>query len=217
MLKINLLPPEKRKKIKKVKPSKKKAGAMPKFKLDLKFDPWVVFPVGGAVILLLLIAASFFWLGHLEKNVIARRDSTRIELNRLKQVITKINQLKTQTSEVRNRMEVILKVDRNRFLWPRILDEISGALPQHTWLESISETSPFPLLILRLEGTTMTNLSLSRFLRNLERTKLLTDVKLVSSVERRHGSYETHYYIIECACELNEAPDTTTAGATAAR
>ncbi len=216
MIKINLLPPEKRKKLKKVKPAKKKALVMPKLKLEFKFDPWVVAPIAAGVIVVLLIVGSLFWLGRQEKRIKTLRDTNRVELNQLNQTIVKINQLKEQTKEVKYRMEVILKVDRNRFLWPRILDEISGALPRYTWLETVSETSPFPQLLIRLEGTTMTNLSLSRFLRNLEFASLLTDVKLISSVERHHGGYDTHYFIIECECELNETPDTT-AGTTAAR
>ncbi|MFC1537207.1 PilN domain-containing protein [Gemmatimonadota bacterium] len=215
MLKINLLPPEKRKRLKKVKPASKKALAMPSLKFDFKFDPWVVVPAALAVVLVLFIAGSFFWLGHQEKSIRARRDSNRIELNRLKQVMLKINRFKKQTEQVEERMEVVLKVDRNRFLWPRVLDEISGALPRYTWLESISETSPFPQLIVRLEGTTMNNLSLSRFLRNLELVSLLSGVKLISSAERVQGNFSTQYFIIECACVLNEAPDTVAATAAA--
>ncbi|MBN2287998.1 MAG: PilN domain-containing protein [Candidatus Glassbacteria bacterium] len=216
MLKINLLPPEQRKKLKKVKPARKRAFAMPRLTLALKFDPWVVVPAGAAVLLVLMIAGSFFWLGYQEKKIKARRDTNRVELNRLNQVVLKVNRLQQQTDQLKDRMNIILKVDRNRFLWPRVLDEINGALPQYTWLESVSETSPFPRLVLRLEGTAMSNLSVSRFMRNLEFASLLTNVRLVSSVERRQGSYDTQYFTIECACALNEAPDST-AGATAAR
>ena len=55
MIKINLLPPEKRKKLKKVKPAKKKAPAIPQIKLALKFDPYVVVPAAAAVVSVLLI------------------------------------------------------------------------------------------------------------------------------------------------------------------
>jgi len=209
MIKINLLPPEKRKKLKKVKPAKKKAPAIPQIKLALKFDPYVVVPAAAAVVSVLLIGGSFFWLGHKEKSIKEARNQMRVELNLLNQVINRIKELKAQTKDVQERMEVILEVDKNRFLWPRILDEISGALPSYSWLESISETSPFPQLRLRLEGTTMSNILLSRFLKNLEQSSLLTDIKLISSAERSYGSYETKFFVIECDCALNEPPDTT--------
>ena len=128
-------------------------------------------------------------------------------------IMAKIKQFRQRTQQVKDRMDLILKIDQNRFIWPRILDEISGALPTYTWLESVSETSPFPQLMIRLEGTTMSNLYLSRFLNNLEHTSMLADVKLISSVERIHESYSTQYFIIGCVCELNEPFDTTGAAA----
>ncbi len=214
MIKINLLPPEKRKKLKKVAPAKKKAGmpAMPTIKL--KFDPLVVFPVAALIIAVVLIVGSFFWLGHKESSLKERRDTLQIKLNRLNQVINRIDNLKLQTKQVRDRMEVILEVDRNRFLWPRILDEISSALPRYTWLESITEITPFPQLTLRVEGNTMSNLLLSELISKLENSSMLTDISLISSAERVHGSYQTKYFVLEADCALNEeVPDTTAVAA----
>lgn len=211
MIKINLLPPEKRKKLKKVTPAKKKA-AMPSLpKMQLKFDPMVVFPVAALIIAVVLIGGSFFWLGHKEKTMKEQRDTLRVELNRLNRVINRIDNLKLQTKQVRDRMEVILDVDRNRFLWPRILDEVSSALPRYTWLESITEITPFPQLTLRLEGNTMSNLLLSEMITKLENSSMLKDIRLISSAERVHGSYQTQYFVLEADCTLNEAIVDTTA------
>ena len=135
----------------------------------------------------------------------------RVELNRLNRVINRIDNLKLQTKQVRDRMEVILDVDRNRFLWPRILDEVSSALPRYTWLESITEITPFPQLTLRLEGNTMSNLLLSEMITKLENSSMLKDIRLISSAERVHGSYQTQYFVLEADCTLNEAIVDTTA------
>jgi len=211
MIKINLLPPEKRKKLKKVTPAKKKAAmpALPKIKL--KFDPMVVFPAAALIIAVVLIGGSFFWLGHKEKSMKEKRDTLRVELNRLNQVINRIDNLKLQTEQVRDRMAVILEVDKNRFLWPRILDEISSALPRYTWLESITEITPFPQLTLRVEGNAMSNLLLSELMAKLENSSMLKDIRLISSAERIHGSYQTKYFVLEADCALNEAVSDTTA------
>ena len=211
MIKINLLPPEKRKKLKKVAPAKKKAAVPALPKIKLKFDPLVVFPVAALIIAVVLIGGSFFWLGYKEKNLKERRDTLQIELNRLNQVILRIDNLKLQTRQVRERMEVILDVDKNRFLWPRILDEISSALPRYTWLESITEITPFPQLTLRVEGNTMSNLLLSELIGKLENSSMLKDIRLISSAERVHGSYQTKYFVLEADCTLNEEVSDTTA------
>ncbi len=210
MIKINLLPPEKRKKLKKVAPAKKKAGMPALLKIKLKLDPLVV-SVAALIIAVVLIVGSFFWLGHKESSLKERRDTLQIKLNRLNQVIHRIDNLKLQTKQVRDRMEVILEVDRNRFLWPRILDEISSALPRYTWLESITEITPFPQLTLRVEGNTMSNLLLSELISKLENSSMLTDIRLISSAERVHGSYQTKYFVLEADCALNEEVSDTTA------
>jgi Tfp pilus assembly protein PilN len=219
MMKINLLPPEKRKKIKKVKPAKKKTveAAAPKIKFEVKFDLYLAVPLTAAIIIVLLIVSSFFWLGHKEKNLKTSQQAMKVELNKLNQIIVRTDNLKEQTKKLRERMEVILNVDRNRYLWPRILDEVSAAMPNYTWLESIAEKTPFPQLTIRLEGVTMNNLLLSQLLSNLENRELLNGVKLISSSERLYGSLNTKYYVIECSCTLNQPVDSTTVAVKAKR
>jgi len=117
--------------------------------------------------------------------------------------------LKAQTRDVIGRMEVIVQVDRNRFIWPRTLDDISSSLPRYTWLQTISEITPFPELRMRIEGHTMSNILLSELLANLEQRESLTDIKLISSTERPLGGYDTKYFVIECVSTFNQPPDTT--------
>ncbi len=213
MIKINLLPPEKRKKARRTatsgKPGKAaKAGngvSLP----SMKYDPVVALPVAVAALAVLFVAGSFFWLGHRESSLKESRDSLRVELNTLNMVILRMDELKERTADVVGRMEIIVNVDRNRFLWPRTLDEISSALPRYTWLHTISELSPFPELVMRLEGHTMSNILLSELLGNLERNEAFADVRLISSAERPLGGYDTKYFVIECASAFNQPPDTT--------
>lgn len=218
MIKINLLPPERRKRLKKVKPAAQKAGpSMPKIKLDLKFDPVVVMAAGLALIVTLGVAGGHFWLSRKQSALEERRSQARSELVRMNQVVMRIDELRNTTREVTRKMDIIQEVDRNRYIWPRLLDEISGALPQYAWLENVSETSPFPNLWIRIEGLTMSNLLLGQLMERLEKSPLISQVSLISSTERREGSYDTKYFIIECACELNESADTTHVAAAAGR
>jgi Tfp pilus assembly protein PilN len=218
MIKINLLPPDKRKRLKKVKPSAPKAGpSLPKFKLDLKYDPVVVMAAGLALIVTLGVGGGQFWLSRKQSALEERRSQARAELVHMNQIVMRIDELRNTTREVTRKMDIIQEVDRNRYIWPRLLDEISGALPQYAWLENVSETSPFPNLWIRIEGLTMSNLLLGQLMERLEKSPLISRVSLISSTERREGSYDTKYFIIECACELNESTDTTHVAAAAGR
>lgn len=216
MIKINLLPPERRKKLRKVKPAKaSKEKSAPKLNVSLKmsWNPLVVVPVALAVLAVIFVAGSYVWLSQQEKSLQKRMDETKVELNHLNRVILNIDDLKKRTEEINRRMEVIASIDRNKFLWPQILDQVSSSLPRYTWLENLSEVTPFPNLVLRIEGTTMTNLLLSSLLENLENTELLENVNLISSVERKLGNYETQFFTIEADCALNRQPDDSTAAA----
>jgi Tfp pilus assembly protein PilN len=211
MIKINLLPPEKRKKARRAassaKPAKAAANGNGVSLPSMKYDPMVALPSAMAALAILFIAGSFFWLGHRESSIKERRDSLRVELNTLNRVILRMDELKERTADVVGRMKIIVDVDHNRFVWPRTLDEISTALPRYTWLHTISELSPFPELVMRLEGHTMSNILLSELLGNLERNGTFADVRLISSAERPMGGYDTKYFVIECASAFNQPPD----------
>ncbi len=213
MIKINLLPPEMRKKARRAAPSAKPdrpASSRGGLSLpSMKYDPMVALPVAVAVLAILFIAGSFFWLGYRESSLKERRDSLRVELNTLNRVIMRMDELRERTADVVNRMKIIVNVDHNRFVWPRTLDEISSALPRYTWLNTISELSPFPELVMRVEGHTMSNILLSELLDNLERSEAFRDVRLISSTERPLGGYDTKYFVLECASAFNQPPDTT--------
>ncbi|MBW7996647.1 MAG: PilN domain-containing protein [Candidatus Glassbacteria bacterium] len=213
MIKINLLPPEKRKKTKRAAPVAQPDGAAKAGRglslPGLKLSPVMALPVGMAALVIIFIAGSFLWLGFRENNLKERRDELRVELNKLNRVILRIDELKENTRDVVSRMEVIVKVDQNRFVWPRTLDEISSALPRYTWLQTISEISPFPQLTMRIEGNTMSNILLSELLANLEMSTVLTGVRLISSVERSLGGYDTKFFVIECESNFNQRPETT--------
>ena len=55
----------------------------------------------------------------------------------------------------------------------------------------------------------MSNLLLSQLITKLENSSMLRDIRLVSSTEREHASYQTKYFVLEADCTLNqEVPDT---------
>ena len=41
-------------------------------------------------------------------------------------------------------MAIIQSIDDSRYLWPHLLEEISNALPQYTWLTVVTQTSTPP-------------------------------------------------------------------------
>src|ERR1700722_5728976 len=107
-------------------------------------DPFMILAAAsviaaGAVIAMLTMrqqAQAQELAGHEQKQV---QDSTRYAA-----VLREKKKAETQRDSVMRQLNIIKTIDNNRFVWPHIMDEVSRALPQYTWLVSIKETTPPP-------------------------------------------------------------------------
>jgi Tfp pilus assembly protein PilN len=135
---INLLPGER----------KKKAAGGPGFKLpDFKAifaqvkDPWLAAAAGiwiavGAVAVITFLAQARE-LAQLEPEVTRLRTEKRRYDQRLAEMRRAQKLLDTLTTE----LGIIGDIDADRFTWAHILDQISKALPQYTWLTDLTGTT----------------------------------------------------------------------------
>ena len=140
MIEINLLPGAGRK-------SKSRGGAASKLKLPSMpgfgggegvKDPWLIGAIAAAFIGVLGIGALFFTQRQRETSItnaleLAEADSTRysgVLLERLRAESTR--------DTILRQLNIVRAVDGERFIWPHVLDEVSRALPQYTWLTRVS-------------------------------------------------------------------------------
>lgn len=97
---------------------------------------------------------------------------------------------------IMQQVRTIQAVDRERFVWPHILDEVAQAVPPYTWL---IEVAPAPavqpqqpargaaqdttarVLTLQISGRTMDIQGYTRLMRNLEDSPFLGGVQAVSA------------------------------------
>jgi Tfp pilus assembly protein PilN len=63
-------------------------------------------------------------------------DSTRFAA-----VLREKRKAESQRDSVLRQLAIIKSIDNDRFVWPHVLEEISHALPEYTWLVSIDQTS----------------------------------------------------------------------------
>jgi type IV pilus assembly protein PilN len=64
------------------------------------------------------------------------QDSTRYAA-----VLREKKKAETQRDSVMRQLNIIKTIDNDRFVWPHVMDEISRALPQYTWIVSVKQTS----------------------------------------------------------------------------
>jgi Tfp pilus assembly protein PilN len=85
----------------------------------------------------------------------------------------------------------IAAVDRDRFVWPHLLDEIAGALPDYTWLISVASVAAPPVVTdsteapppvsVSIKGRTGDLQNYTAFLRRLEASPWLANVQAIEA------------------------------------
>jgi Tfp pilus assembly protein PilN len=143
--------------------------------------------IGGMFVLQRAEAASLD-----ERLQLAQQDSIRYSA-----VIREKRKAEAQRDSVVKQVDLIRAFDNKRFVWPHIMDEVSRALPQYTWLTSLTQTSAttavadtadgadstaiVPQIQFRVVGNTVDMQALTRFMRTLEASAFIENVQLVKS------------------------------------
>jgi len=181
MIAINLLPGAKR----------KRGGKGAGFKLpDVAAllgavkDPWLV-----AAVAAWLLVAGLGWLYAKRVGAVhtlepkleaAKRDSVR-----LAGILMRRHQLEQRRDSLLAEMQVVRDIDRDRYVWPHILDAVAKALPDYTWLDDLAGRTAegdSTGATFTIQGKTAGEAqAVTRFMRNLEESPFIEGVTLVSS------------------------------------
>jgi Tfp pilus assembly protein PilN len=132
-------------------------------------------------------------------------DSTRFAA-----VLAEKRKAEAQRDSVMRQLAIIRSIDNDRFVWPHVMEEISRALPEYTWLVSVDQTSapttasevrpkgpkdakgpPKPVgpplgeaetMKFRIVGNTVDIQALTRFMKLLEASPFVQNVQLEKSL-----------------------------------
>ena len=178
---------------------KKKRGGGGGFKMpDVKAlvakvkDPALVAGVGlwvGTAVLL-----AFLWIGA--NGTLAARKVEQRELESQARVfriaIAEKGRLNVLRDALVAELIAIRRIDSDRFIWPHILDEITKALPDYTWVVSLSvlssggaaldiDMAQAPSVRFTIDGRTSDLSAYTRYVRQLSSSPWLTNVQLGGS------------------------------------
>lgn len=163
--------------------------------------------LAAAALLFVLVAGYLFWdLGSQRTTLQAQVDKEVADSSRLATTINLVQELEARQDTIRRKIDVIRSVDQRRFVWPHLMQEVSQALPQYTWLTKVASTdegsatapaaapagaakdSTAPVApaaptgpTISIEGNTGSTQALTRFMKNLEASPMIRDVSLVTS------------------------------------
>ncbi|HET7040741.1 MAG TPA: PilN domain-containing protein [Gemmatimonadales bacterium] len=186
MITVNLRPGQKRKPSGNV--GKQLAAQLKDLASRVK-DPLLA----GAVALWVVVLGFLGWTWRSTSSQLAHAseqlEQTAGEARRFDNLM-KQKQLATRIRDsLQTQIGVIRGVDRDRYTWPHVLDEVSKAVPAYTWLTDITaaatsagaDSQSASTVQFKVTGRTVDYQAFTQFLRQLEASPWIQNVQTVSS------------------------------------
>ena len=98
------------------------------------------------------------------------------ETRRLAPEIAKIKRLNQQRKDLNDRLDVITRLDGDRYFRVHLMDELNRAMPDHIWLTRFEDIGGDRYAV---EGVTFSNFLVSDFLQNVTNSPYFSGVDLL--------------------------------------
>jgi Tfp pilus assembly protein PilN len=120
-------------------------------------------------------------------------------------VIRQINQLQAQGDSIEARVAVIQQIDRGRYVWAHLLDEIATAVPDYTWLREVLYAGDGPQV--RVIGRAGSIFAITNFMNRLEGSRFLRSVSPETIQEvPSEANPEDLVYLFELSVTYDQPP-----------
>jgi type IV pilus assembly protein PilN len=130
-------------------------------------------------------------LNDLENQV----QSAQQTLEQLKSSIGDLNQFKKAKEILEKRLNIINYLEKNRFAKVHFLDDLTSMVPANqVWIKSMKESETD----VKIDGFAKDNIAIAKFMRNLEKSKQLTSVDLVSSKQTEIAGNKLKQFTLSC-------------------
>lgn len=192
MIEVNLLPGAAR------RTTRRRSNlSLPRLERLRGIDRWGLFAA-------IALTAAVVFTGSLHLGAMNEREELNIEAERLRAEAVTLEQhaeefrsFQARRDSIRQRLEIIQELDAGRYIWAHILDEVSRALPDYTWLTALAQIEGGTRPAFRITGRTGNLYSLTQFLADLEASPFIRGVKLTSTVLVVQGGRDVHEFMID--------------------
>lgn len=207
MVRINLAPGERPRGRRSLMP----AAAAGRFEW-VPTSPAVLVGLAGVVVLLLAVFLFF-----MERRSLAAAEAAVVEAQadsiRLHRSIVRVRGLEDTQTRLAARIEILDEVVEGRLFWIDLLESVSSALPEYTWLERVDQEDLSPDQI-RIAGATFSNAAVTALMRGLEASPQLQRVTLVGVTRTERNQVPVQGFTLVADFENHQAaimapPDTT--------
>ena len=174
MIRINLLPTGKAKRVKK--------------RTELQTQ----LMLAGVSVGLTVILCGYFWwqLNHQITVLRNERGKATKERDDLKEKVKEVENFEQNKKVLEEKNRIIAQLKKNQSGPVHLLDELSKNLPDRVWLVSMNEQGGK----LDLEGRAITNADIVDFINNLKRSPFFKDVQIVESRQANDNEKKISIY-----------------------
>ena len=207
MIEINLLPGAKRK-----RGGKGFQFALPNVQAlaGLAKDPWLIACIVSWALVALLVAPLFLRSRSQVAALAPRLEAAQREETRYRALVTRKRQFEAIRDSLISQIDIIKGIDKDRYVWPHVLDAVAKALPPYTWLDNLEsrggETDSGGVPSFQITGKAVDPQAFTRFMRNLEESAFIEGVAPVSTGIVRDQGRDVTTFVISARYQI---PDST--------
>lgn len=177
-------------------------------------DQWML--LAGLAWALVIGGAGFLFMqtGSKTAELTPQLEEAHAEYSRYQSFIRQKRAAERSRDSVVAQIATISSVDRDRYIWPHLLDEIGSSVPEGTWLTAISNvltaTGPVldslarPTVAVRIDGLTGDLQNLTAFLRRLEASPWVANVLPISAKTKIEGNRALTEFVVQA--QFEQAP-----------
>lgn len=147
------------------------------------FEPGQKMMVLGSLIMVLVVAAlgwRYWALGQMAAEIEANIEAANREEQRLQEILRQVREFEARKAMLQQRVDLIDELRQGQNAPVHMVDQVSRALPEMTWLTNLQQSPDG--YTLTLTGRCLTLTSLSDFIGNLESSRyFMRPVEIVES------------------------------------
>ncbi|HXV17601.1 MAG TPA: hypothetical protein VD758_12520, partial [Gemmatimonadaceae bacterium] len=107
-------------------------------------DKLLLGTIGTVAVIVTAVALMFMSQSNRERTLVEHERKAVEDSARYKVVLAAKTKAEATRDSLYQQVAIIKSIDDSRYLWPHLLEEISNALPQYTWLTLVTQTSTPP-------------------------------------------------------------------------
>ena len=160
----------------------------PKTKAAVPFDIGQKVTLVGSLILVAAVLGIGWWWWSLDREkarIASEISEAQRETARLQSILHQVSAFDKQKQQLQQRVALIEALRKGQSGGVHMLDELSKALPEMTWLTSMQQSGGYTLT---MQGRCLSLTSLSDFIGNLEASRYF--IKPVEIIETKTGNEE---------------------------